>query len=149
METNVDKLSGIISLKINNADVMKCVFIGKQDHNSACGKGAFKCLNSKISWRGYCCCVPLCKNSTGRNKERSKVGLPKLSFHSFPDITLAKRKGWINRICRDPDSNFIVGKNTKICSKHFKDDDFVFANLSLTGERRLKHDAINFCLERN
>ena len=36
-----------------------------------------------------------------------------------------------------------MGKNTKICSEHFKDDDFVFANLSLTGgRRRLKHDAI-------
>ena len=36
-----------------------------------------------------------------------------------------------------------MGKNTKICSEHFKDDDFVFANLSLTGGRRhLKHDAI-------
>lgn len=140
METNVGKLAGIISLKINNADVMKCVFIGKQDHNPACRKGAFKCLNSKKSCGGYYCCVPKCKNSTGRNKERSKVGLPTFSFHSFPDITSAKGKAWIKRIRRDPDSNFVVGKSTKICSEHFKDDDF-FPNLSQTGERqRLKHE---------
>ena len=100
-------------------------------------------MNNQKSWRGYYCCVPVCKNSTGCNSERSKVGLPKLSFHSFPDITSAKGKAWIKRIHRDPDSNFVVGKNTKICSEHFKDDDFVFSNLSLTGERRrLKHDAI-------
>ena len=100
-------------------------------------------MNSKKLWQGYYCCVPECKNSTGRNKERSKIGLPKLSFHSFPDITSAKGKAWIKRIRHDPGSNFVVGKNTKICSEHFKDDDFAFGNLSLTGgRRRLKHEAI-------
>lgn len=49
METDVDKLAGLIFLKINNADVMKCAFIGKQDPNLACRKGTFECLNTKKS----------------------------------------------------------------------------------------------------
>jgi len=50
---------------------------------------------------------------------------------------------WISKMRRDPGTYFVVNKNTKICSEHFKRTDFVFADLPLEVERpRLKHDAI-------
>ncbi|XP_065901947.1 uncharacterized protein [Dysidea avara] len=114
---------------------------GKIDHNA--NKKFSGHSNSKNPWGGFYCCVPDCKNTTGRNKDRVKAGLPKISFHCFPDISSAKGKMWINKIRRDPGSDFVVNKYTKICSKHFKPHDFVFADLPLEGGRpRLKHDAI-------
>lgn len=62
--------------------------------------------------------------------DRVKAVLPKSSFHCFLDITSAKGKhGSV--------------KYAKICSKHFKSDDFVFADLHMEGGKpRLKHDAV-------
>ena len=84
----------------------------KKDHNAK--KSLSRHSNSKKSWGGFYCCVPDCKNTTERNKDRIKVGLPKILFHCFPDISSAKGKTWINKIRHDPGSYFIVNKNTKI-----------------------------------
>ena len=53
------------------------------------------------------------------------LGLPKVSFHSLPELHTVKGKTWIARIRRDPGSKFLVNKYTKICSQHFTSDDFV------------------------
>jgi len=42
------------------------------------------------------------------------LGVCKISFHSFPDLKFIKGKEWIENIRRDPGSEFIVTKNTKI-----------------------------------
>ena len=97
----------------------------------------------KKAWRGHYCCVPLCHNSSGGHQERSQLGLPKISFHCFPEVNSEKGKAWIQKIRRDPGSDFIINKRTKVCSEHFTPDDFVFGNLSLNGRRRrLKQSAI-------
>ena len=63
---------------------------------------------------GYCCCVPLCSN-------RSRLD-PSLSFHRFPgESRSALRKAWIHAIRRE---KFAVTSNTRVCSAHFKDEDF-------------------------
>ena len=65
--------------------------------------------------------------------------MPKISFHSFPDVTSAKGKQWVKLIRRDPGSGFVINKNTRICSDHFSSTDF----LSSEGKRRrLKLTAI-------
>lgn len=65
--------------------------------------------------------------------------MPKISFHSFPDVKSAKGKQWIKLIRRDPGIDFVINKNTTICSDHFASTDF----LSLEGKRRrLKPTAI-------
>jgi len=93
VKTTADKLAGIIFvtiLKYHNV-----VFIGKQDPGK---KGFGRSLDSKIPWRGYYCCVPECKQSTARNKNRIEAGLPTISFHSFPNVTTPKDKACIQRI---------------------------------------------------
>ena len=128
MERDINKLAGI--------NAMKSVLIGKKEHNV---KKSSHHSNSKKSWCGYYCCVPDCKNTTERNKERIKLGLPKISFHCFPDTSSAKGKMWISKIQHDPGPYFVVNKNTKICSEHFKHNDFVFADLPL----KLKDHILN------
>ena len=49
-----------------------------------------------------------------------------------------KGKQWIKLICREPGSNFIITKNTKICSEHFVLGDFC----SRSGRRYLKQNAV-------
>ena len=49
-----------------------------------------------------------------RSKNAS-LGVCKISFHSFPDPRFIKEKEWIQKIRRDPGSEFIFAKNTKIC----------------------------------
>ena len=59
------------------------------------------------------CCVPLCVVSARYNSA--------VSFHSFP-VEEGLRKKWIVQIRRD---DFQVTKNTKVCSVHFRADDFM------------------------
>lgn len=97
----------------------------------------------KKAWRGYYCCVPLCHNSSGSHKERSDLGLPKISFHSFSKVNSVKRKQWIHKIRRDPGRDFVINERTKVCSEHFKPDDFIFGNYKLNGGRQcLKESSI-------
>ena len=82
-------------------------------------------ITPEVKRHGVDCCVPLCRNSSGQNADRDMLGLPKVSFHSLPDLHTVKGKTWIARIRRDPGSKFVVNKYTKICSQHFTSDDFV------------------------
>ena len=95
------------------------------------------------SWRGYYCCVPLCRSSSGEQFERKRLGLPPVSFHCFPDTKTEKGNLWIAKIRRDPGKDFKVTKNTKVCSLHFKPQDFLYSELYIESSRpRLKPNAV-------
>lgn len=81
------------------------------------------CTPCKKSWREHYCCVPLCQNSPDQT-EKKRLGVEKLSFHSFPDQQSPLRKEWIAKISRDVGPSFTITKRTKICSMHFKAGDF-------------------------
>jgi len=88
------------------------------------------------NWRGYYCCVPGCKNSTSQRAERESLGLPKISFHSFP-TSKAVRKEWLVKIKR---ANFKIKRDTKICSVHFVPDDFFVALPECPSKRPRLHN---------
>lgn len=95
------------------------------------------------AWRGNYCCVPLCRNSSGQQKERKRLGLSKISFHDFPKAGTVREKKWIVKIRRDPGCNFVINKHTKICSMHFTQDDFVSVHPDyFTARPRLKPNAV-------
>ena len=102
--------------------ILPCIFIG--DVNAA-QNHLVHLSRSKEEWRGDYCCVPLCRNSSAQNACREELGLPRVSFHSFPDVNTEKGKQWIAKIRRDPGLAFTINKYTKICSQHFTTDDFV------------------------
>ncbi|KAM4538028.1 uncharacterized protein V3H82_023802 [Fundulus diaphanus] len=79
------------------------------------------------------CRVPSCVVSARYNST--------VSFHSFP-VEEDLRKKWIVKIRRD---DFQVNKNTKVCSVHFKPDDFMKG----TRLRRLKKGAFPTLFEWN
>jgi len=87
------------------------------------------------NWQGYYCWVPLCKNSTAQRAERERLGLPKISFHSFPNNDTVKKE-WIIKIKRD---EFKITKDTKICSEHFVPEDFVITLPGYPSERPRLH----------
>src|ERR1700727_1693577 len=61
------------------------------------------------------CCVPCC--SGGKAKDNDK----QISMHRFPkDVNL--RTTWINNIHR---KDFVPTENTRICSQHFYEKDFI------------------------
>ena len=105
-------------------------------------QGLCSATRSKKLWRGKYCCVPLCRNSSGQNAEREKLGLPNLSFHCFPSLDTEIGKMWILKIRRDPGPNFHVNEHTRICSQHFTSDDFVTLLDCSSIRPRLKPTAI-------
>ena len=63
--------------------------------------------------------------------------MPKISFHSFPDVTTSTGKTWIRKIRRDPVPDFVINKNTKVCSLHFTSDDYISGDAALHSARRV------------
>ena len=115
---------------------------GRLHHKDAVHVTKIVC-NRKKFWQGHYCCVPLCHNSAGGHTERERLGVPKVSFHCFPDVNSTRGKEWIQKIRRDHGRDFIVTKRTKICSDHFMPNDFVLSDQSLQGgRRRLKSSAV-------
>ena len=96
------------------------------DVSSPVNKGSSKKYCSDELWHGHYCCVPLCRHSSAENTERARFGLPHISFHSFPSIVKEKARAqqWIAKIRRDPGSEFVINRNTKVCSEHFTADDY-------------------------
>ncbi|XP_051802466.1 uncharacterized protein LOC127533431 [Acanthochromis polyacanthus] len=80
------------------------------------------------------CCVPLCTVSSRYNSE--------VSFHSFP-VDSVVRAQWLQKIRRD---NFTPTKNTRVCCRHFKPDEFY---VTAGGLRKLKKGAIPLYFEWN
>ena len=78
---------------------------------------------------GYTCCVPNCNSGyrSAKNKE-------KIAVYRFPtDSNMLHR--WINAI---PRKNWNVTKFTRICAKHFSDDDFETASTDKCQSRQNK-----------
>ncbi|CAM4691323.1 unnamed protein product [Leuciscus chuanchicus] len=89
--------------------------------------------NSKLH-----CSVPLCAVSSRYNSE--------VSFHRFPHQPEVRAQ-WLVKIRRE---NFTPTDNTRVCSRHFKLEDFI---TTTTGRRKLVQGAVpclfewnNFCL---
>ncbi|XP_064479207.1 uncharacterized protein LOC135392423 [Ornithodoros turicata] len=82
----------------------------------------------------YHCCVPVCRQRGYVDEHGQKV-----SFHRFPEDSQV-RKLWIVAIKRDPGKHFQITKNTKVCSLHFKEDDFL-SNVA-SGMRILRDGAV-------
>ena len=98
--------------------------------------------SNKKAWRGQYCCVPLCRSSSGERAERERLGMPRLSFHSFPDVATHTGKIWIAKIRRDPGPDFVINKNTKVCSLHFTPDDYISGDPLHAARRVLKATAV-------
>ena len=79
------------------------------------------------------CCVPLCTKKGYRDENGDKV-----SFFKFPDEEI-RRKKWIHAIRRDIGEHFEIKETTKVCSRHFRDSDFV---KTLGGRRGLRSDTV-------
>lgn len=65
------------------------------------------------------CCVPKCTKKLYRTENGKKI-----SYFKFPDDMNLKKR-WLHAIRRDECKDFTVNQNTKICSRHFKPEDFV------------------------
>ncbi|XP_058879601.1 transcription factor E2F6-like isoform X1 [Acipenser ruthenus] len=73
------------------------------------------------------CCVPCCVSDSRYDLEK------KMSFHRFPKEA-KMRKEWVQKIRRDIGPNFQITDNTRVCSNHFKNVNFI---KTLTGKRTL------------
>lgn len=93
-------------------------------------------------WSGQYCCVPLCRSSSGEGQERERLGMQRLSFHSFPDVTTDRGKSWLVKIRRDLGPTFVINKNTKVCSLHFTAEDYISGDALNSARRVLKPTAI-------
>ena len=62
----------------------------------------------------------------------------KLSHFKFPDDPL-RRKKWIHAIRRDEGVYFQIQEWTKVCSRHFREYEFIKA---LSGRRDLRSNAV-------
>jgi len=102
-----------------------------------------KCRDS--FWKGQYCCVPLCRHASGGTDERKRLGSGRVSFHSFPNMYTDKERAreWIIKIRRDPGKHFVINTNTKVCSEHFKPDDYLCGGDNPQAARRvLKETAV-------
>ncbi|KAH6925842.1 hypothetical protein HPB50_011090 [Hyalomma asiaticum] len=75
------------------------------------------------------CCVPLCKSD-------EKKKLAGVSFHEIPADDDSRAR-WLAAIRRDKWSPNTTSCYTKVCSRHFKDEDFIQGK-----RRRLKKGAV-------
>ena len=79
------------------------------------------------------CCVPECTKKGYRDEYGRKV-----SFCKFPDEVI-RRKKWIRAIRRDEGEYFQIKPKTKVCSRHFRENDFI---KTLAGSKDLRADAV-------
>ena len=67
--------------------------------------------------------------------------MDRLLFHAFPDVKTEKGKLWIAKIRHNPGRNFVVNQNTKVCSLHFTEDDYISGDAIRSKRRVLKATA--------
>lgn len=80
------------------------------------------------------CCVPEC-NTPGYICENGKS----ITFHKLPLKNKELLDKWIAKMRRDPGQYFKVTDHTRICSRHFKDED---VHQTPSGRRRIKEGAV-------
>ncbi|XP_065884580.1 uncharacterized protein [Dysidea avara] len=90
-------------------------------------------------WKGQYCCVPSCRNASGGSAGRRQLGSARVSFHSFPNLSTDKEraKEWIVKIRRDPGPDFVINEYTKVCSEHFKPEDYLCGGEDPQAARRM------------
>ncbi|XP_058946272.2 uncharacterized protein [Pocillopora verrucosa] len=76
------------------------------------------------------CCAGQCENNSDKR--------PDISFHGLPLDNKALLKTWITKMRRHP-NYFNVNKHVKICSEHFRPEDFINPEAK---KRRLKRDVV-------
>jgi hypothetical protein len=74
--------------------------------------------DEKVNKSNSSCCVPKCCKPG-----YVVAGGRKVTFHSFPQNGKRKEK-WLQLIKRDEGPQFQVTMHTKICSRHFREEDF-------------------------
>ena len=79
------------------------------------------------------CCVPECTKNGYLDENGRKV-----SHFKFPDDPL-RRKKWIHAIRRDEGVYFQIQEWTKVCSRYFREYDFI---KTLSGRRDLRSNAV-------
>ena len=79
------------------------------------------------------CCVPECTKKGYLDENGRKV-----SHFKFPDDPL-RRKKWLHAIRRDEGVYFQIQEWTKVCSRHFREYDFI---KKLSGRRDLRPNAV-------
>lgn len=87
---------------------------------------------------GYYCSVPCCSS-----RSIAEQGGRTLSFHRFP-ADKSRRALWIAAVRRDVGADFQVTGNTRVCSKHFEESDFLTTTSVNTTpvNRRLRPTAV-------
>ncbi|XP_046853169.1 uncharacterized protein LOC124446360 [Xenia sp. Carnegie-2017] len=67
----------------------------------------------------YHCCVPLCNGDSRYHQD--------LKFHRIPSANDGKetRKLWLVKIRRDEGPDFKISSSTRVCSRHFLEDDYL------------------------
>lgn len=92
-------------------------------NTSPTNKDSSKKSCSDELWHGHYCCMSLCCYLSAENTERACFGLPCISFYSF-SREKARAQQWVSKIQWDPGSDFVINRNTKVCSEHFNADDY-------------------------
>ena len=67
---------------------------------------------------GHHCCVPDCSSNTRFSSSGA------LTYHAFP-VDPKERKLWILSVRRADYKKLTVNKHTKVCSRHFREEDFI------------------------
>ena len=80
------------------------------------------------------CCVPQCTKKGYLDENGSKV-----SHFTFPDDQVLRKK-WIHAIRRDVGIHFQLKKWTKVCSRHFREYDFI---KTFSGRRELRKNPVS------
>jgi len=86
---------------------------------------SYEYAEGRNRWGGQYCCVAMCRSSSRERLERERLGMSRLSFHSFRDVKTDRAKLWIAKIRRDPGRNFVVSQNTKVCLLNFTVEDYI------------------------
>jgi len=90
------------------------------------------CFLSFSHHMGFKCAAPGCKTGYKSSSEEDIAGI---TLHKFPLNNPVLLQKWLHRLSRE---NFTPNSNSRICSKHFKEDDFVEETRDTNSDRKNK-----------
>ena len=98
------------------------------------GRGKF-CLIKMV----YTCCVPECRTGYKKQKRDAEdADLEKVPIFEFPKDKDQQLK-WLRAIPRD---NLTITSSTRVCAKHFYEDDFVHCSTDLREGRKQSRESV-------
>ena len=86
------------------------------------------------------CAAINCRSGYAKKKKDSNI-----TFHSFPFNDEKLLKHWLKQIAR---KNFKPSKNARICTLHFKEEDFVVDSADQQDRRKRKRETIKLVKKR-